>query len=240
MRRFCDPGQMPVSTPLPAPLSHSAFSTNRAAEEGVGPGRLRGGDLHHPHHGVHVLRELLEDSHPALDTMGLSQATRAALVASQNYLPVMKSSQHFSHVTAAHLWGCPLPRRFDRVPLDVTGARAPRFAGVTGHTSLRLAEARRFGLPVVDPVTLFCQLAALVGHGLSHDDLVAVGDHLVVTPHVADRWNPRPLTTLSALESGVAGFRGRGSRPATSAVRLVRACADDGLPRGPSRRRHSS
>lgn len=69
-------------------------------------------------------------------------------------------------------------------------------------------------------------MATRVGRGLTLDDLVAIGDHLVVTPHVADPWNPRPLTTLEDLEAGVAAFHGRGARAAASAVSLVRAGAE--------------
>ena len=80
----------------------------------------------------------------------------------------------------------------------------------------------RRGLPVVDPVTLFCQLAA----HLSLPDLVAVGDALVLEPVVPDMWEDRPWVPLRQLVERVEPWRGRGKRNAEQAVSLIRPGAE--------------
>jgi hypothetical protein len=80
----------------------------------------------------------------------------------------------------------------------------------------------RRGLPVVDPVTLFCQLAA----HLSLPDLVAVGDALVLEPVVPDVWEDRPWVPLRQLVERVEASRGRGKRNAEQAVSLIRPGAE--------------
>ena len=80
----------------------------------------------------------------------------------------------------------------------------------------------RFGLPVSDAVTLFLELATV----LSLDDLVAVGDHLVLDPYLLDPDDPRPWVTPAALRDAAASFRGRGAVRARGAAALVRLGAE--------------
>ena len=80
----------------------------------------------------------------------------------------------------------------------------------------------RRGLPVVDPITLFCQLAGR----LSLSDLVAVGDALVLNPVVPDTYEERPWVPLSQLVERVELWRGRGKRNADRAMSLVRPGAE--------------
>jgi very-short-patch-repair endonuclease len=91
----------------------------------------------------------------------------------------MPASQYFSHVTAAQLWGFPLPRRLESpAPLHVSAAapsREPRMKGVAGHRGPSGAGIRLiFGLPVLAPAETWIQLAAF----LQLDDLIAAGDRL--------------------------------------------------------------
>lgn len=129
-----------------------------------------------------------------------------------------------SHVTAARLWGVPLPRReAPGEPVDVAvrrPGRASRAAGIAGHVLCddRIGVVHRHGLPVVDAATVLCQLAGI----LTVPDLVAVGDALVYAPRVREWDDDRPWLTLDELASRVRGFHGRGKRRASAAVRLIR------------------
>lgn len=196
---------MPKRQPLPAPLTTGPF---RVRDSGLGEGRLRGRDLARPFHGV-------RSSHP----LDLLETCRA-------YLTVAGESHHFSHVTAARLWGCPLPREHEAYgPLHVTvlaPVRAPRGRGIIGHQAAQADVRQRRGLPVSDPANTWIALAST----LPLDELVACGDHLVLDPFVLDGRDPRPYVDLAYLPARVRGFHGRGARAAASAIRLVRQGAE--------------
>lgn len=103
-------------------------------------------------------------------------------------------------------------------------AMSPRLPGIVGH---RLSDQLIFTVPrgghrVIDPATLFCQLAAV----LSLPDLVAVGDALILTPRFADALDDRPYLSLSDLVERVDRRRGRGIRTARRAVGLIRPGAE--------------
>jgi hypothetical protein len=132
----------------------------------------------------------------------------------------------FSHLTAARLWPLPLPNARDE-PVHVSvrrPQRPPRRSGVAGHVLVdpRATVVHRRDLPVVDPVTLFCQLAS----HLSLPDLVAVGDALVLEPVIPDAWEDRPWVPLGQLVERVELWRGRGKRNADRAVSLIRPGAE--------------
>ncbi|HKT55150.1 MAG TPA: hypothetical protein VJR25_00130 [Microbacterium sp.] len=110
---------------------------------------------------------------------------------------VMPPTWVFCHVTAAVLWGLPVPLRLLRpavernrdqsiVPprgLDVgilAPGRAPRRVGIRGYElSPRLATVRTVkGMPVTSPATTWAMLAAQ----LTVDELVALGDAIVFIP----------------------------------------------------------
>ena len=160
-------------------------------------------------------------------TDGVS-ASDAARAMSASYRPLLRPGQFFSHVTAALLWSCPLPRSVEQaLPLHVTStapARAPQRSGVSGHqaTATTGAVAIRHGLPVADPVTTFLQLASV----LELDDLVAVADHLILDPFQLDPKDIRPYVDADELRARVATFTGRGARSAASAVLLMRQRAE--------------
>jgi hypothetical protein len=84
--------------------------------------------------------------------------------------------------------------------------------GRTGVTILRDEQL------VSDPVTTFLEVAGL----LSLDDLVAVGDHLVLDPRVLDPKDVRPYTSIDELHNAVTSGAGRGARRARQALALVR------------------
>jgi hypothetical protein len=180
--------------PLPESLLTSPFSREDALDLGVPPGRLRALDLHRPFRGIRT-------AEAATDVRALCRA----------YAPIMSPDQLFSHVTAARLYGFPLPRRLERQKqLDVWAESVQaKDTGVIGHRSRWLPSRIVEGLPVVDPVHVLVQLADLLGR----DDLTAVGDYLVQ--------RKEPLATLSRIKEVV--FESKGVR----GIRALRLAAAD-------------
>ncbi|PJJ65455.1 DUF559 domain-containing protein [Compostimonas suwonensis] len=205
---------MPRRTPLPPALALTPFTTARAHTHGVGETRLRGGDLARPYHGVRA---------PGAAASGdpLQDACSA-------YTTRMRPTAFFSHDTAARLWGLPLPTRFDPGgELHVAVGwprRAPAGRGIVGHAlkDAAVTVRQRHGFRVVDPVSAWLSLGA----SLSPDDLVAVGDALVLDPVVVDPaidpLSERPWATIAELQRRLDGFTGRGRRVLREALPLIR------------------
>jgi len=199
---------------LPPPFDRRPFAVAEAAAAGLGEGRLRGRDLARPHHGI---RRILP-----LDTLDPLIARCA------DYAPLLRPGQFFSHLTAARLWRLPLPHDLgDDEPLHVSSlapARAPRGRGVVGHqaTARHRTSTRLLGFPVSDVVSTWLELAPL----LPLDDLIAVGDAIVLDPAVLDPLDPRPYATLEELRRRLSHFSGRGARAAASALPQVRLGAE--------------
>jgi hypothetical protein len=199
---------MPRRVPLPVEFSRRPFAVGDARAAGIGEGRLRGKDLERPFHGVR--------------SAGGSRDTLLALC--RAYEPRLTPSQFFSHWTAAQLWLAPLPYDFDPTENLHVATRAPRRAPrsrfITGHqVTDPLATVRlRFGLPTADPATTWLQLART----LNEANLVAVADHLVLSPVFAEAPEVRPYLTLEELRSRVTAYSGPGSRRAAAAVERVR------------------
>ena len=131
----------------------------------------------------------------------------------------------FSHITAARLWGLPLPTRFHADELiDVASTRAsrPRCRGVRGHRvdegSVRVVRIGEF--PVADPESLWCALSTT----LSVDDLVIMGDAIVFVPRYPDKDAPaaRPYSTPQKLAARIVSRRGVGKRKLVEALTLIR------------------
>jgi hypothetical protein len=139
------------------------------------------------------------------------------------YAERMPPRQAFSHVTAALLWGMPIPSavEFDRrihvaVP---TGSTRSLAAGVIGHVIRpeRLGAVMLAGLRVASPADTWCQLGAY----LRVDDLVAVGDFLITGEEPAGR--SAALCTRSQLEAALRRHRGcRGATLLRTALEFVR------------------
>jgi hypothetical protein len=96
--------------------------------------------------------------------------------------------------------------------------------GIAGHHvwAERARVVERFGFPLSDPVTTWIALAAL----LSHEDLVAAADHLILEPAKQDSQDLRPYCTLAQLHLASANFNGRGARRAARAVGNARQGAE--------------
>jgi len=172
------------SRELPPDLSDEAFLVSDAEAAGVTPSQLRSARLSTPFHGVRTVQQVV------------STEERCAA-----YAPRLTAEQFFSHITAAELYGFPLPRDLRDGPTlhvaVIPPAFPPRARGISGH---RLTEAAppwtKGGLRAQPPADVWSHL----GPFLSHDELVMVGDHLVR--------RKRPLCTLAQLRDAVESGRG--------------------------------
>jgi very-short-patch-repair endonuclease len=193
---------------LPDPLrERAAFSVREARRCGVSFRRLGAGDLLRPYAGVRV---------PASCELDHLTRTRA-------YALRMPPTQLFSHVTAALIFGVPLPPRLEGSPtLHVSvrsGADAPSARGILGHVIRpeRLTEVEHIGLRLTHPAITWCQLAGF----LDLDDLIAAGDYLVTGAEPLH--GDGPLSTIAELRAALDRYRGaRGIRTARVAIEHVR------------------
>ena len=152
---------MRTPRPLPPALVGIPFVRREARHLGVGASRLRGPDLHHPFHSVHL----------TVAPTSVQELCRA-------YLPLMPEGGYFSHQTAAALLGVPLPDWSPADPLHVSVAfpsTPPRGRGVVGHSLGSVSGEILDGVPICTPAHIWCQLSGVIGR----EDLVAAGDHLV-------------------------------------------------------------
>ncbi|TFC05493.1 DUF559 domain-containing protein [Cryobacterium adonitolivorans] len=171
---------------LPRGLDLDGFTVAEARAAGVNRKRTRARDLEIPFRGVRAF------AGSGAAVAGLARA----------YAARMPADHFFSHTTGALLLGLPLPRRLENDPrLHVSvlsPERALRMRGVVGH-SVRGRPGLWIvnGLTMTDPVSTWCDLAALLGP----DDLIAVGDHLL--------GKLAPPATMELLAAAVAARAGR-------------------------------
>ncbi|QWT24794.1 endonuclease domain-containing protein [Subtercola sp. PAMC28395] len=200
---------MPKYSALPRELEGRPFAVAEGRRVGVGKHRIDGPDLDRPFHGVRTS----VFAHASIEKR------------CHDYLPRLREGQMFSHITAARLWGLPVPTRFHAAELiDVASTRAsrPRCRGVRGHrvheSSLRIVRIGAF--PVADPESLWCALSTT----LSVDDLVIMGDAIVFVPRYPDTDAPaiRPYSTPQRLAARIVSRRGAGKRKLVEALRLIR------------------
>jgi hypothetical protein len=192
--------RMPRSKPLPDYLAGAAFSVVTGRDVGLSRGRMRGADLARPFTGVRAPASIA----PGISDLALAYSTR------------MPARAFFSHVTAARLWGIPLPLHHERAALALDVSVPSRSAvlggsGVTGHhISIDPDEIVRLGtLRLTSPARTWCDLGAVLGH----EDLVVAGDALL--------WRRRPASSRvrrADLEDAIERFEGRRGRPALRAA----------------------
>jgi hypothetical protein len=121
--------------PLPPELG-PVFGVGAARALGVSHKRLAASDMHSEFRGsrsVKTAEERAPDDFFEAQNADLLRRCRA-------YLPVAPAEFCFSHITAARLYGIPLPSQFGRrEDLDVTvsGSYPPRMKGIIGHRSTR-------------------------------------------------------------------------------------------------------
>lgn len=212
---------MPEPSPLPYPLSLGPFRYSEAARAGVPRSRLRAADLDRPHRGLYV------PSDEAADVVARCE----------QLVPLLGEHTWFSHLTAARLWGIPLPfpwTRAEALHVMTLASRPPmRRRDVVGWETEESGMARTMlGLiPVVGPGEVWAQLAVPGSTGrdpdtgvkrrLSRDWLVAVGDYLLTGPKSQGR--RRPLCSRDDLAEALKRRWGkRGVVDLTAALDLVR------------------
>lgn len=189
---------------MPPQLRGGAFSVRAGRSAGLGNKRMRGADLQKPFHGVRT-------ASASLDVIELCRAYQACTA----------PSAFFCGVTAAMIFGVPLPSEFEMSKILRVGVAAPKRApsgkGIVG-SALNVAEGevRHWrGLRVSSPAHTWCQL----GRVLTVPDLVAAGDHLI-------HWN-RALTTPVELAMAVTVATGRrGIRNLRTALPLLNTRAE--------------
>ena len=192
----------------------------RALDAGMTLSRVRAADLESPFHGV---RRIIQPAPPPTDDQNEQQRRRLAQLvrdctafAATDGRPTL-----FTHVTAARLYGIPVPWHLEtRRALDVSAvvpAHAPQGAGVIGHRLVGhgLAPRTIHGLLVPDALDVWVQLATL----LTAEQLIIAGDGLVTRKH--------PLTTLDRIHERVSRLRGgRGVRRLREAAPDIRSGTD--------------
>src|SRR3954447_10288473 len=152
--------------PLPSDLP-GVFTVREALARGIPAARLDRGDLRTPYSG--------------LRTATTSAAPATLIESCVEYAPRLKGWQFFSHETALHAVGAPLPEWPHRPGIHVSAhrpSREPRLEGVIGHRlQLREAATRMTsdGVRIEHPVRAWRQCATL----WRLDDLIAAGDFLV-------------------------------------------------------------
>lgn len=202
----------------------TAFLVSQGSELGLTTGRMRAAAFQRPYRGVRSIELDISTLHGRC----------AALQ------PLMGRSHVFSHVTAALLWGLPLPWALEHPdrPLDVSALERTRMriTGVIGHELPPGIPIRRLrgGLLVTAPAITWCHLAAEAAHKtrakripVFHHDLVALGDALVSGERRRDGSRTVPLCTPSELIRAVGqhGSR-RGARALDDALPRVRGGVD--------------
>lgn len=216
-----DAGFMPRRpAPLPSPLGE-IFSVRAAREVGVSAARLRARDLETPFSGMRRIRMpgpawADPDESP---TAAEARARTSRLITNAHaYRAVMAPEAFFSHVTAAALWGIPLPLRVlrgDRAPtwvarpMDVGDERlvdvgvrlpqrGPRVAGVRAHRlAAELLSVRELaGIRVASPASTWAQLA----EELTVEELIIAGDAIVHEPRGRGGVRGEPGSGLATLD----------------------------------------
>lgn len=212
-------------------LPGERFPTWLARLNGVSRGRLRSRDLAAPFFGVRVP----SDAPPPVDTPDPYERQRRLRVhRAQEYLPGLHFGHHFSHETAASIWGAPLPLAWapdgglagaEQLPLHVSAighVAIPRARGVTGHRTLLSMTARTVhdGMRVSSPAATW----VVMGH-LPVFDLVALGDYFCRRWRTGagrpDAGKP-PLATIDELRGMLAAGRRRGADRLRTALELIR------------------
>ncbi|MCB5292996.1 hypothetical protein BJQ90_02441 [Arthrobacter sp. SO3] len=194
---------------LPLQLRNRPFTVAQARAAGLSRRRTRAEDLINPGHGV---RTGATTQDTLLERLRALAAVTGGVV---------------SHLSAAVLWGFPLPLSLDNLAvIHLTagpGKRAVRHKHVVGHQQLLEPDEIVAGIWVscTSPLRTWFDLAGI----LSLDDLVMAGDFLLRRKN--------PLATVDALDAFLAGKRGRaGYQPAMRARSLMRANTDS--PKRPS------
>ena len=199
--------------PIPDDLRGRPFTREQASRSGLSQGRLRRKDIARPFHGVQT-----------------TEIPETVVARCRTYAVALKPGQFFTHQTAARLHGLTLPSDDDETLLHVGAVRpadAPHSRGVRGHRLSSGGEPWQMtGLPIPDPLEVFCQLGAV----LAFEDLVVIADELMNRSELdeealrrlmIDRIGAvRRIGTAKLVRATHAARRGSRS-PAETRIRLV-------------------
>ncbi|WP_136706506.1 hypothetical protein [Agromyces sp. H66] len=194
---------MSPRTPLPLDFALAPFTTHDARARGLTVKRLRGSDLVIPVRGVRL---------PRAEEASLTARCHAL------QLHVTHADWAFSHVTAAALWGLPLPWRLESsTTLHVTvwgGKYPPRVRNVAGHRAVEAPPTRRHrALRLVAASDVWCQLSPV----LLELELIEAGDRLL--------GRPAPLATVDEIDEAIERY---GKRRGCRGLRAAREHLDVG------------
>lgn len=192
--------------PLPDALTGGPFSTREARSLGVRPQDLRSPELVVVTHGSRAVEE----------PTTLAVRAKAFLVA-------MHGDVALSHVTAARLWGLPLPARLEsQEELDVMCAPTAgpvKREGCIGHRGLtRRTVTTHRGVAVTGLADTWVDLGEVLRRGLGLDDLVVAGDVVAQLLDDAHGDGAGLRMMRSALMSRI---RPRGKKVLTAALDLI-------------------
>lgn len=168
-----------------------SFRVRDALAQGVSPGALRAAHLSMPFHGVRSVEQ-------PQDIAALCRA----------YAAKMRSDAAFTGVTAALLWGMPLPASIDARTVEVAtphGTARAMGRGVRGSQvdPARVEAVTLDGVRVLSPVHTWVSLSRVLALG----DLVAAADFLL-TPSFGS--TAPALATLDDLHDVLRGSRASG------------------------------
>lgn len=160
----------PARSPIPRGLRGSAFTAAGAARFGVGRAKLRGQQYRRLHRGVYRVAEEIEAPSRFVEAR--------VLAAAQNYAPLLRDGEAFSHTTALLLYGAPIDAT-DELHTTAHWSQSPsRRAGVRGHrTRIPFRPgAAPYGLACVPPELALVQCGRL----LPFRELVVAIDALIL------------------------------------------------------------
>ena len=216
-------------SPIPSELG-PFFAAKGALDAGVPASRLRARDLQRPFHGVRVRPPTREDRQKKDERRSDVVKEHATVTLARQYALRMTEHEFFSHLTAAVIWGLPLPPALENTselhvsvfaPLHV-----PRSRGVHGHQarveSTTVRRHPKTGLRVSSPVSTWAAVAPMLEHPY---DVVALADAIVRVPRAPGgfaRSMPRPLGTMAELDACIRAGRRVGISALRAALPLVR------------------
>jgi hypothetical protein len=179
-----------------------SFTVAEARQRGMTPGMLRSARLSAPFYGVRS-----------------TTAPRDLLARCRSYAAKMRPDAAFASLTAARLWGIPLPSHVEDDVLHVATPHGSSHVGGRGvrgsqYDPTRQATTLRAGMRVLAPASTWLHL----GRALEVPDLVAAGDFLVT---VGFGSSEPALLEVAALERALRAGRWRGAPRLRAALELI-------------------